>query len=150
MIKFESRFPNDSEKSLGFLFIRAYNAWHGKIKKELATVGITHPQFVVLTSCNYLLYQKKNVTQALLSQITEIDKVTLSQIITLLEKKEFLKREKSEGDQRANSIILTKQGEEMVRRALPKVEKVDEEFFEILGKDKEHFRNSIRTLLSTK
>jgi DNA-binding MarR family transcriptional regulator len=150
MIKFESRFPNDSEKSLGFLFIRAYNAWHGKIKKELATVGITHPQFVVLTSCNYLLYQKKNVTQALLSQITEIDKVTLSQIITLLEKKEFLKREKSEGDQRANSIILTKQGEEMVRQALPKVEKVDEEFFEILGKDKEHFRNSIRTLLSTK
>ena len=150
MIKFESRFPNDSEKSLGFLFIRAYNAWHGKIKKELATVGITHPQFVVLTSCNYLLYQKKNVTQALLSQITEIDKVTLSQIITMLEKKEFLKREKSEGDQRANSIILTKQGEEMVRQALPKVEKVDEEFFEILGKDKEHFRNSIRTLLSTK
>ena len=150
MIKFESRFPNDSEKSLGFLFIRAYNAWHGKIKKELATVGITHPQFVVLTSCNYLLYQKKNVTQALLSQITEIDKVTLSQIITLLEKKEFLKREKSEGDQRANSIILTKQGEEMVRQALPKVEKVDEDFFEILGKDKEHFRNSIRTLLSTK
>ena len=150
MIKFESRFSNDSEKSLGFLFIRAYNAWHGKIKKELATVGITHPQFVVLTSCNYLLYQKKNVTQALLSQITEIDKVTLSQIITLLEKKEFLKREKNEGDQRANSIILTKQGEEMVRQALPKVEKVDEEFFEILGKDKEHFRNSIRTLLSTK
>ena len=150
MIKFESRFPNDSEKSLGFLFIRAYNAWHGKIKKELATVGITHPQFVVLTSCNYLLYQKKNVTQTLLSQITEIDKVTLSQIITLLEKKEFLKREKNEGDQRANSIILTKQGEEMVRQALPKVEKVDEEFFEILGKDKEHFRNSIRTLLSTK
>ena len=150
MIKFESQFTNDSEKSLGFLFIRAYNAWHGKIKKELATVGITHPQFVVLTSCNYLLYQKKNVTQALLSQTTEIDKVTLSQIITLLEKKEFLKREKSEGDQRANSIILTKQGEEMVRQALPKVEKVDEEFFEILGKDKEHFRNSIRTLLSTK
>ena len=150
MIKFESQFQNDSEKSLGFLFIRAYNAWHGKIKKELATLGMTHPQFVVLTSCNYLLYQKKNVTQALLSQITEIDKVTLSQIITLLEKKEFLKREKSEGDQRANSIILTKQGEEMVRQALPKVEKVDEEFFEILGKDKEHFRNSIRTLLSTK
>ena len=150
MIKFESQFTNDSEKSLGFLFIRAYNAWHGKIKKELATVGITHPQFVVLTSCNYLLYQKKNVTQALLSQTTEIDKVTLSQIITLLEKKEFLKREKSEGDQRANSIILTKLGEEMVRQALPKVEKVDEEFFEILGKDKDHFRNSIRTLLSTK
>ena len=150
MIKFESQFTNDSEKSLGFLFIRAYNAWHGKIKKELATVGITHPQFVVLTSCNYLLYQKKKVTQALLSQTTEIDKVTLSQIITLLEKKEFLKREKSEGDQRANSIILTKLGEEMVRQALPKVEKVDEEFFEILGKDKDHFRNSIRTLLSTK
>ena len=150
MIKFESQFTNDSEKSLGFLFIRAYNAWHGKIKKELAIVGITHPQFVVLTSCNYLLYQKKNVTQALLSQTTEIDKVTLSQIITLLEKKEFLKREKSGGDQRANSIILTKLGEEMVRQALPKVEKVDEEFFEILGKDKDHFRNSIRTLLSTK
>ena len=150
MIKFESQFTNDSEKSLGFLFIRAYNAWHGKIKKELATVGITHPQFVVLTSCNYLLFQKKNVTQALLSQTTEIDKVTLSQIITLLEKKEFLKREKSGGDQRANSIILTKLGEEMVRQALPKVEKVDKEFFEILGKDKDHFRNSIRTLLSTK
>ena len=29
MIKFESQFQNDSEKSLGFLFIRAYNAWHG-------------------------------------------------------------------------------------------------------------------------
>lgn len=147
MIKFESQFQNDSEKSLGFLFIRAYNAWHTKIKKELSLLGITHPQFVVLTSCNYLLFHKKMVTQALLSQITEIDKVTLSQIITLLEKKEFVKREKNEEDQRANSIVLTKLGEEMVAKALPKVEKVDEEFFEILGDEQNGFQNSLKRLL---
>ena len=150
MIKFESRFENDSEKSLGFLFIRAYNAWHGKIKKELATLGMTHPQFVVLTSCNYLLFQKKNVTQALLSQTTEIDKVTLSQIITLLEKKAFLKREKSEKDQRSNSIHLTKIGEEMVRQALPKVEKVDEEFFRIIGEDQDQLRGFLKILTPAK
>ena len=76
--------------------------------------------------------------------------MTLAQIMTLLEKKEFLKREKSEKDQRSNSIHLTKIGEEMVRQALPKVEKVDEEFFRIIGEDQDQLRGFLKILTPAK
>ena len=150
MIDFESRFENDSEKSTGFLFVRVYHQWHMRIKKELLQLGLTHPQFVILTSCNYLLFHKKQVTQALLSQTTEIDKATVSQIVVLLEKKGLLKREKNVSDQRANLVVLTSEGLKMVKKALPLVEQIDQEYFSILENDQGQFASHLKRLLTKK
>ena len=89
---FPSKYKNDSEDSTGLLFMRTYNKWHTIIKNELKKLNITHPQFVVLTSLSYLSEKEKEVTQIMISKISGIDVMTISQILNLLEKNDFIKR----------------------------------------------------------
>ena len=86
---FPSKYKDNSENSTGLLFMRVFNKWHSIIKKELKKLDITQPQFVVLTSLAYLLQEEDEVTQIMLSKISGIDVMTISQIINLLEKNGF-------------------------------------------------------------
>ncbi|RRD38764.1 MarR family transcriptional regulator [Leptotrichia sp. OH3620_COT-345] len=143
---FPSKYRENSENSTGLLFMRSYNKWHFEIKNELKKLNITHPQFVVLTSLAYLLQKEKEVTQIMISKISGIDVMTVSQIITLLEKNGFIKRNHHSKDTRAKSVFLTSKGEKMVEKAVPLVEEIDEKFFSILGKEKVLFRNCLKKL----
>ena len=72
--------------------MRAYNEWHFMIKKELKKIKLTHPQFVVLASLAYLSQNGDEVTQVMISKLSGIDVMTVSQILSLLEKHDFVKR----------------------------------------------------------
>ena len=54
---FHSQYADNHQESTGLLFARVYNAWHGRVKKALQKVGLTHPQFIILTSLGYLELQ---------------------------------------------------------------------------------------------
>ena len=88
---FTSKYKDDSEKSTGLLFMRVYNKWHSMIKKELKKMNLTHPQFVVLASLAYLSQDSNEVTQVMISKLSGIDVMTVSQILNLLEKNDFVK-----------------------------------------------------------
>ena len=75
--------------------MRVYNKWHFMIKNELKKVNLTHPQFVVLASLAYLSQNNIEVTQVMISKISGIDVMTVSQILNLLEKHNFVKRKES-------------------------------------------------------
>ncbi len=139
-------FKDDAESSTGLLFIRVYNKWHSIITQELRKLGITHPQFVVLTTLNFLSQSDDNVTQVSIAKMADMDVMSASQIIRGLEKKEFIKRTTNPEDSRANSVILLPKGQEMVRLALPIVEKIDEEFFGVLHENEVLFRNYLKQL----
>lgn len=139
-------FKDDAESSTGLLFIRVYNKWHSIITQELRKLGITHPQFVVLTTLNFLSQSDSNVTQVSIAKMADMDVMSASQIIRGLEKKEFIKRTTNPEDSRANSVILLPKGQEMVRLALPIVEKIDEEFFGVLHENEVLFRNYLKQL----
>ena len=141
-LDFNSIYKNDSQQSTGLLFIRAYHKWHGLIKNKLRTIDLTHPQFVVLTTLAALLRQQEWVSQTHIAQFSDMDVMTVSQIIRLLVKKELIMREAHPKDSRANIILLTDMGRQKVNQALPLVESIDQAFFRKL-EDKTEILNQL-------
>ena len=121
--------------------MRVYNKWHSMIKKELKKMNLTHPQFVVLASLAYLSQNDNEVTQVMISKLSGIDVMTVSQILGLLEKHDFVKRKEHSRDTRAKAVILNKKGEEILQKAVPLVEQIDEIFFEKLDTDEGQFKH---------
>ena len=135
--QFDSIYKDEYKKSTGLLFIRAYHKWHGLIKNKLRTIDLTHPQFVVLTTLAALLSQQELVSQIDIARFSDMDVMTVSQIIRLLVKKELIMREVHPKDSRANIILLTDTGLQKVNQALPLVEDIDQAFFGKLGNNTE-------------
>ncbi|RSI30087.1 MarR family transcriptional regulator [Streptococcus sanguinis] len=127
--QFNSIYKDEYKKSTGLLFIRAYHKWHGLIKSQLKTIDLTHPQFVVLTTLAALLRQREWVSQTDIARFSDMDVMTVSQIIRLLVKKGLIMREVHPKDSRANIILLTDTGLQKVNQALPMVESIDQAFF---------------------
>ena len=127
--QFNSIYKDEYRESTGLLFIRAYHKWHGLIKNKLRTIDLTHPQFVVLTTLAALLRQQEWVSQTDIARFSDIDVMTVSQIIRLLVKKGLIIREVHPKDSRANIILLTDMGLQKVNQALPLVEGIDQAFF---------------------
>ncbi len=126
--------------------MRVYNKWHSMIKKELKKMNLTHPQFVVLASLAYLSQDSNEVTQVMISKLSGIDVMTVSQILNLLEKNDFVKRKEHSRDTRAKAVILNKKGEEVLQKAVPLVEQIDEIFFGKLDTDEEQFKHFLARL----
>ncbi|WP_048792100.1 MarR family winged helix-turn-helix transcriptional regulator [Streptococcus cristatus] len=131
--QFNSIYKDEYKKSTGLLFIRTYHKWHGLIKNKLRTIDLTHPQFVVLTTLAALLRQQEWVSQTDIARFSDMDVMTVSQIIRLLIKKELIMREVHPKDSRANIILLTDTGLQKVNQALPLVEGIDQALFGKLG-----------------
>jgi len=131
--QFNSIYKDEYKKSTGLLFIRSYHKWHGLIKNKLRTIDLTHPQFVVLTTLAALLRQQEWVSQTDIARFSDMDVMTVSQIIRLLVKKGLIMREVHPKDSRANIILLTDTGLQKVNQALPLVEGIDQAFFGKLG-----------------
>lgn len=127
--QFNSIYKDEYKKSTGLLFIRTYHKWHGLIKNELKTIDLTHPQFVILTTLAALLRQQEWVSQTDIARFSDMDVMTVSQIIRLLVKKGLIMREVHPKDSRANIILLTDMGLQKVNQALPLVEGIDQAFF---------------------
>ena len=140
--QFNSIYKDEYKKSTGLLFIRTYHKWHGLIKNELKTIDLTHPQFVVLTSLAALLRQQEWVSQTDIARFSDMDVMTVSQIIRLLVKKDLIMREVHPKDSRANIILLTDTGLQKVNQALPLVEGIDQAFFRKL-EDKTEILNQL-------
>ncbi|MGF7108767.1 MarR family winged helix-turn-helix transcriptional regulator [Treponema pedis] len=143
MKDFPSEYKNDCGQSAGLLFMRTYNKWHGEIKKRLADVGITHPQFVVLTSIGYLSQTESEITQVMVSKISGMDVMSVSQVLGLLERVGFVLRKEHSKDTRAKSVSLTKDGVKVLKKAVPIVESIDKIFFDLLKTKKKEFMDSL-------
>lgn len=122
------------ERSPGFLLWHVSTAWRGSIETILKSMGLTHPQFVILSTLGWLTRQGDRVTQAAIGKMTGLDPNTVSQIIKGLEKKTLIIRKQS-SDGRAKNPILTKKGSNILKRAMPAVEGKDGEFFNDLTVD---------------
>ncbi len=143
---FNSKYQNDSSKSPGFLFIKAYSKWYSEIQKTLHAIGLTHPQLVILTVIAYFQNHGENPTQKMVADHSSIDAMTTSQILKLLEKKLYIQRMQHPTDTRAKIILLLDAGRDKVNQGIPLIENIDDLYFGKLKNDLPNFMKALRKL----
>ncbi|MDP1836544.1 MAG: MarR family transcriptional regulator [Chlamydiales bacterium] len=129
-----SEFDGPGE-SPGFLLWQVSTRWRRQIETALATVGLTHAQFVILACVGWLTRDGSQVTQIELARHCQTDITMTSQVLRTLERKGYIERKQREGDERSKLPHITQQGAQLIEKALPLVESVDREFFAPLKSD---------------
>lgn len=133
------------EGSPGFLLWQMSNKWQAAQRQALTPFDLTHVQFVLLASLVWF-YPAGSLTQKELALRAGVDVMMTSQVLRTLEKKGFVRRIKRVSDGRANDILATPSGIETVNEAIKIVEKVDEDFFAVLGGDRKQFTQLMKHL----
>jgi DNA-binding MarR family transcriptional regulator len=90
----------------------AYLTFHRMANAHFEQFGVTADQFVVLT----LLAEEDGVTQRDLVEQAFSDANTIGEMLTRLEKKQFVRRERHPKDGRARCVFLTPRGRKMQKR----------------------------------
>lgn len=120
------------ELSPGFLLWQASTKWRRQIEAALSSIGLTHPQFVLLASLGWLTRNEAAVSQIDLARYCHTDIAMTSQVLRSLERKGYIERKQIKEDGRSKFPRLTSSGAALIERAIPLVEKVDRKFFEKL------------------
>lgn len=123
---FQFKKPEDSP---GFLLWQLTNHWQRLQRVALAKLGITHVQFVVLAALLWHVDHDQEVTQQDISEFACIDKMSMSDLVSTLQKKKMIKKVKSKNDGRAFALSLTERGKKIVLSAIPIIESIDKDFF---------------------
>jgi DNA-binding MarR family transcriptional regulator len=143
-----SRHPfSDPEDHPGFLMWQLGMLWQRKIKSGLDTIGITHAQFLLLASLDFVSTQKNIITQQDIARHCRIDKMMTSKILRILQKKGLLLRKKNKMDSRAKTLALSDSGIEVLTRAYKIIENTDGDFLVPLGLNSMTFTDDMRNLL---
>ncbi len=122
------------EDSPGYMLWQTTMIWQRLIKKALEPYQITHAQFVIMATILWRHKQNKTVTQVDIIEMTNLDKMTVSKSLRLLESKNLVKRWEHHTDTRAKMMVLSFDGEILVNTIVQKVEAVDAKFFGKLPK----------------
>jgi DNA-binding MarR family transcriptional regulator len=126
------------ETSPGYLLWRTSTSWRKLIELALKPTKLTHPQFVVLASIDWLSRNDQKASQVDVGRHAGLDPNTISQILRSLQTKSLIERIKS-NNERSKFHQLTKEGKEHLSKAIPLIEKTDQDFFMALAQDEEIF-----------
>jgi MarR family transcriptional regulator, organic hydroperoxide resistance regulator len=135
------------EDSPGFLLWQVSTLWRRKVEAALATLSLTHAQFVILASVGWLTRGGNQVTQVELARHCGTDVTMTSQILRTLERNGYIERKQREGDERSKLPCVTEKGSKTIEQAIPLVETVDDEFFANLKEDTKKFVKLLRKLI---
>lgn len=123
------------EQSPGFLLWQVSSQWRRLIEEALSTLGLTHPQFVLLASLGWLTRHRATISQVELAQHCKMDISMTSQVLRSLEQKGHIKRLQMKGNERSKFPCLTPSGSQLIEKAIPLVEQIDKNFFQKLDSD---------------
>lgn len=115
--------------SPGLLFWQTSSLWKREVNTVLLPYKITHTQYVILAVVSYLQEIGLQATQKTISDFSNIDPMTVSKTIRLMEERELLSRVRSKLDTRAKLVRLKEAGTQTLAMVLPLVEEVDTRFF---------------------
>jgi len=136
-----------AEESPDFLLWQVYSQWQRGKNKVLEKHDLTSSQLTLLTAIYWLKQQKQEVTQILLSQTANVDRMTTSTVLRTLEKKGFVSRVEHSTDTRAKTVDLSASGRRITVTALQTVNKYNEKYFSALGTNAKTFNKTLINLL---
>jgi len=148
-MKLDSEFKfGNKEDSPDFLLWQVYSQWQKGKSKVLEKFDLTSPQLTLLTSVYWLKQQKQEVTQIVLSNTANIDRMTTSTVLRTLQAKGFVTRIEHPIDTRAKTVDLSAKGQKITVLALTEVSKYNKKYFSALGTTVKNFNKSLLTLFS--
>ncbi len=121
------------QDSFGFRLWHVLHAWQRRVERVLAPVDLTHMQYVVLAITSWLAHQGETPSQSRIAGFGSIDRMTLSNILRLLEDKGYVERKPHPHDPRANRVDLTSAGRAAMVEARRIVHEAQHAFFGRLG-----------------
>jgi DNA-binding MarR family transcriptional regulator len=126
---------DEAQRIPGYLLWQVSKLWHRRLNFALADLDLSNTQAVILINVPRLSQERKSVTQAALAEATRIDRMTVSQSIRTLERKQLITRVPAPTNRRAYHVELTKRGAVVASNALERISASHVEFFEPLGSE---------------
>jgi DNA-binding MarR family transcriptional regulator len=133
----------------GSMFARVAHRWTRAVNVALQPLDLTYTQVALLDGIQDLVSDGAPVTQARLSTHTENDVMMMSKAVRVLEMRGLLDRREHPSDSRAKSLVLTKSGAAVLKKAQRVIASVDETFFEeTAGMDK--IRRTLKNIVAAR
>lgn len=120
---------SEPEDTIGFLLWRVAHRYQREVDRVLATLDVSHLQFVILIQAGWLGRLGDTVTQPGLAHFSKIHPMQLSSVLKKLEAKKLIERPRCQVDSRAKRIIVTKAAMALLAVALPRVRALQDTFF---------------------
>lgn len=95
--------------------VRAYQAFDSYAERHIRQLGLTPPQFDVITT----LGNTPGMSMGELADRTLVTKGTLTGIVDRLEVKNLVRREVPQGNRRSFTVVLTPEGEAVFKAVFP-------------------------------
>jgi len=137
------------EESLGYMLWQTCNLWQRKIVRALSPTDLTLVQFALLAGIAWLERAPEPITQVRLARYLNMDAMMTSQVLRRLESKGLVSKKASGSDSRANIVMLTEKGADLVTKALELVHGVESGFFRSLDISHDEFMKSLESLIES-
>ncbi len=95
--------------------LRKASQRHGTIFSSAMLPGLTPTRFAAMV----ILYQKTSLSQNELGRATAMDVATIKGVVDRLKARGLVSIEQDPDDARRNLIALTRQGQELIKKAIP-------------------------------
>ena len=135
---------DNPENHTGYLIWQVSNIRQRIINNKLKELEFTYPQFVISMGIKWLTRSNEIVNQVTLINFTKMDKSVVSSVLKSLEKRNIVIREVDPNDTRAKKLELSELGKSILEKALYKINKIDELFFD----DNSFDINSLNSVLT--
>lgn len=134
------------DKGIGSASVRLSKKLTRIVNLHLKPYSITTEQWSVLRTLNEI----DDISQKELSERADKDQATLTKILDLLEKNEFIERAPNPSDRRSFLIRITNKGRELVKDVAPYLEEVFTKITSSIPKEKlEIYQEIVITLENT-
>jgi MarR family transcriptional regulator, organic hydroperoxide resistance regulator len=121
-----------TEPTPGHLVWRLSMKWRVAVDRALLPLGLTHAQYVVLSSLS-LLERDGHPTQRELADHTGLEPLYTSKLARALDAEGLIRRDRDPVDTRAIRLALTDRGREVVQPAITEVSKLLDRLMTPLG-----------------
>ncbi|MCX5230588.1 MarR family transcriptional regulator [Streptomyces sp. NPDC006553] len=119
--------------SAGFLVWRLSMKWRVAVDRAVAPLGLTHAQYVVMSSLYGMSRSGLRPSQRGLADRTGMEPLYVSKLARALEASGLVDRTRDPNDPRAMQLSLTEQGLDVTRRAITVVQGLLDQLLAPLG-----------------
>ena len=138
-----------NENRIGLLIWQTSNVWQSKVRKTISKFNISFNEYLILETIYNLSEILSDISQVDIVRHSFIDKSVVSAKLTQLNKKKLIKK-MIPNDNRSNKLILTKEGNDLVKNIIEDVISTENFFFSKLNQETFNFINSLKLLLGKK